>query len=144
MLVTSVSLGSTAGALWRRHQRIILKLAIRTLRVQMRRHGVRRGVTRRYNCVGEQMQIVTTRFTEAEYDTLHFVASSLRVSVSFLVSKMIEMWQKRTRRHGVKRHATNYDLFECNWSENGGVLTESLLFYPKIRVDSSTRPGSRR
>lgn len=132
MLVTSVCLAGEVAAEWRRHQRSIMKMAIRTLRVQMRKLGVRRGVKKRYNRPGTGMQIVTTRFTEAEYDTLHFVASSLRVSVSMLVTRMIEMWLKPPRRQHRNQFMTNYENFVCNWNENAGILTESLLFYPKM------------
>lgn len=132
MLVTSVSISQDNALVWRKHHRAIMRSAIRTLRVQMRINGVERGVTRRYNRANSRMEIVTTRFTEAEYDTLHFVAASLRVSVSLLVTQMIQMWLKLARRNRPSRYVTNYEHFTCNWSENAGVLTESLFFYPKI------------
>ena len=131
MLVTSVSISEVNSAVWRRHHRPILRSAISTLRVQMRRNGVRRGVTRLYNREKSRMEIVTTRFTEAEYDTLHFVAASLRVSVSLLVTQMIEMWMKPARRQWSSGYVTNYEYFVCTWNENAGVLTESLFIYPR-------------
>lgn len=132
MLTTSVSLPTNAAALWRKNQRRIMKMAIRTLRLTMRQKPVRRGVKRIYNRDRGEFQIVTTRFTEAEYDTLHFVASSLRVSVSSLIFKIILLWNKPVRRYKQNNCVTNYDAFVCNWSQFAGVVTESLFFYPKI------------
>jgi hypothetical protein len=115
-----------------------MKTAIRMLRLTMRQKPVRRGVKRTYNRIAEDFQIVTTRFTEAEYDTLHFVAYSLRVSVSSLIYQMIQLWNKPGRRQKQNTHATNYETFVCNWNQFAGVLTESLLFYPKtLRKNTS-------
>jgi hypothetical protein len=129
MLTTSISLPLSVAQLWRRNQRAIMKIAIRTFRLQMRRNGVRRGVKRAYNRQAEDYSIVTTRFTEAEYDALHFVAASLRVSVSWLIYRMILVWQKPARR--VNQYVTNYDINICIWHQNAGVCTESLLFWKK-------------
>ncbi|AFM11146.1 hypothetical protein [Turneriella parva] len=131
MLTTSVSLPVKFANVWRRRQRAIMRLAIRTLRVQMRNATVRRGVKRTYNRQGGEFAIVTTRFTEAEYDTLHFAASAMRVSVSWLVYCMIKMWIKRSRRRRANLHVTNYELHLHAWGQNAGILTESLYFYPK-------------
>ena len=132
MLTTSVSLPVDFAHMWRRRQRAIMRLAIRTLRVQMRKVPVRRGVKRRYNRQSGDFAIVTTRFTEAEYDTLHFAAAALRVSVSWLVYCMIKMWMKRSRRRIANLYVTNYELSLCAWGQNAGILTESLLFYSKF------------
>lgn len=132
MLTTSVSLPVRVARLWQKNQRQVMKFAIRLMRLTMRQKPVRRGVKRTYNREVGEFQIVTTRFTEAEYDALHFVASSLRVSVSSLIYRMILLWTKPNRRYTHNRYVTNYDAFVCNWSQFAGVVTESLFFYPKI------------
>jgi hypothetical protein len=132
ILTTSVNLPIALAPLWRHNQRRILKLTIRMLRIQMRLHPPRRGVTRAYNTPGMNCSIVTTRFTEAEYDSLHFVAASLRVSVSCLICRLIALWLKPNRRAQLNRFVTNYDLYEVNWGKNSGILNEYLIFWPKI------------
>jgi hypothetical protein len=98
----------------------------------MRQNGVRRGVKRRYNRAPGEYLVVTTRFTEAEYDTLHAAAAAMRVSVSWLVYVMILLWQKPARRARCTTHLTNYELDCLKWNENVGVITESLYIWPKI------------
>lgn len=138
MLTTSVSLPGSAAVLWRKNQRRIMNAAVHMLRLTMRQKPVRRGVKRTYNRIGAGFQIVTTRFTEAEYDTLHFVAASLRVSVSSLIYRMIQLWNKPGRSQKPNTHVTNYEAFVCNWGQFAGFLTETLLFYPKtLRKNTS-------
>jgi hypothetical protein len=132
MLTTSVSLPEKEAILWRKRQRSILKLAVRALRVQLRSKKVRRGVKRSYNQAQATFVVVTTRFTEAEYDTLHLAAASMRVSVSWLVYQLILLWKKPARRSRPNLYVTNYELNLCIWAPNAAILTESLLFYPKI------------
>lgn len=139
MLTTSVSLPAAAAVLWRRSQRQIFCMALRVLRIRMRGTQVRRGVTRSYNSAGGEYCIVTTRMTEAEYDTLHFVAATLRVSVSSLIFLMIQLWRKKARRKAWSKFLTNYEVYECKWNEFAGVLTEALLFYPKTRLTNTSR-----
>lgn len=130
-ITTSVCLPRHISKLWRRKQRRIMRIALRSLRIQIRRNPVRRGVTRRYNRLSEPTQIVTTRFRPSEYDALHFVAASLRVSVSLLVYLMILLWRKPARRRRRNLHVTNHDLNVTIWNRQAGVLTESLLMWPK-------------
>jgi len=132
MLVTSVSLPKSAAKIWRQRQRRVMRVAIRVLRLTMRQNGVRRGVKRRYNRHGEEFEIVTTRFTEAEYDTLHAAAAAMRVSVSWLVFLMILLWKKPARRNRFNTHLTNYE-FDClKWNHRVGIITESIFLWPKI------------
>ena len=108
MLTTSVSLPVTFASLWRVRQHEVMRLATRTLRIQFSRQPLRRGVTRMYNRAAEDFSIVTTRFTEAEYDTLHSAAAAFRVSVSWLVCCIIQMWLKPSRRKQGNPFLTNY------------------------------------
>lgn len=133
MLITSVSLPKVTATVWRSRQRQVMRMAIRILRLTMRQHGVRRGVKRRYNRQPGEYLVVTTRFTEAEYDTLHAAAAAMRVSVSWLVYQMILLWQKPARRSRFATHLTNYECDCLKWNENAGVVTESLFIWPKIR-----------
>ena len=135
MLKTSVSLPLEYAVLWKCNQRRIMKSTIRILRLHLRRGTIRRGVTRTYNCERSQFAVVTTRFTAAEYDALHFIAASLRVSVSWLIYTLIKLWRKGARRSLPNRYVTNYDLNLCIWHPKGGVLTESLLFWDKAQFD---------
>lgn len=131
MLVTSISIPANLKPVWQRHRRQIMAMALQALRVTMRQRPVRRGVKREYNWRSKEFRIVTARFTEAQYDTLHFVAAATRTSVSLLVCEIIQMWLKAKRRIRQNKHASNYELFLCNWNENAGVITESLLLYRK-------------
>ena len=132
MIITSISLSEENAAIWRGNQRHLMHFAVPMLRRQMRQNGVRRGVARRYNRIGGNHVIVTTRFTEAEYDAFHFLASMLRVSVSLLICRLIEMWHKAGRGALPRKHVTNYEINVCTWNANAGVCTESLLFWQKI------------
>ena len=130
MITTSVSLPTDYARIWRRHKRSVMQCACRTLRLTMRQGSVRRAVARGYNRGAVEFQIVTTRFTPAEYDSLHYVASAMRISVSLLVCWIIKMYLKPTRRKN--RFVTNYEYFPVNWGQNAGILTEALIFYRKI------------
>jgi len=132
MLTTSVSLPAEQAQIWRTSQREIMRLAIRTLRLTMFRNGVRRATTRRYNRRASPFVGATTRFTTAEYDTLHCAAAAMRVSVSWLVYRMVRLWLKPERRWQGNTHVTNYDCDSLKWNENAGVITECLLFWPKF------------
>ncbi len=132
MLVTSVSLPEYHAAVWRHNQGAVMRMAVRMLRVTMRHNTVRRGVKRRYNRQPGDFEIVTTRFTEVEYDTLHFAASAMRVSVSWLVYTMILLWLKPSRRLRHCGFTTNYNLDCLKWNERVGVISESLYFWPII------------
>ncbi|MBS0618094.1 MAG: hypothetical protein JSR44_07895 [Spirochaetes bacterium] len=131
MLATSVSLPVNTAISWKRQQRAIMKFAVRILRLTMRQKPPRRGVKRMYNHAEGGYEIVTTRFTEAEYDALHFAAATMRVSVSWLVYQMILLWQKPSRRLRENPFLTNYEAFVSNWGQNSGILTETLFFWPK-------------
>ena len=96
MQITSISLPKQYVALWRKHRRNIMHFAERYLRLRMRDTTVRNS-TRRYNRMNGPCVVVTARFSEVEYDTLHAVASALRVSVSSLVFGVIKLWQKPSR-----------------------------------------------
>ena len=135
MLKTSVSLPLEFAVLWKFNQKKIMKSAIRILRIHLRQGKVRRGVTRRYNHEFGEFSIITTRFTAAEYDALHFVAASLRVSVSWLIYTLIQLWRKEIRRSQHTKFIANYDLNLCIWHPKAGVCTESLLFWPKAQFD---------
>lgn len=112
--------------------------ALRILRMHLRKNPVRRGCARHYNRMGVATQIVTTRFTEAEYDALHLVASAIRVSVSWIVYTMIMLWQKPARKFRANTYVTNYDCHVTIWQQNAGVITESLLFWRKIPEEDFT------
>lgn len=140
MLTTSVSLPVKLSEVWRGSQRAIMALAVRSLRVQMRSGEIRRGVKRRYNRMAGGFEIVTTRFTEAEYDALHCAAAAMRVSVSWLVYQMILLWLKPARRKRRNSHLTNYLLVPLIWNENVGLFTESLWFLRKPTPQQAPEP----
>ena len=142
MLKTSVSLPLEYAILWKFNQKKIIKSTIRILRIHLRQGKLRRGVTRGYNHESGKFTIVTTRFTEAQYDALHFVAAALRVSVSWLIYTLIQLWRKEIRRVQPIKHVANYDLNLCIWHPNASVCTESLLFWPKVQ--SNLHSTSRR
>ena len=138
MIITSVCLPENLVRRWCKKQRKIMKNALRILRIAMRKYPVRRSVPRQYNRVEGKRIIVTTRFTEAEYDTLHFVAASTRMSVSLLVYWMVQMWLNERRRGRENRFVTNYECNVTIWQQQAGVVTESLLFYPKYPPEDFT------
>lgn len=127
-LITSVSLPEAAALLWRGQRKEIMRFAVRYLRIQMR-NEVRREVTRLYNRGKEKNVITTTRFTTAEYDTFHYVAAALRVSVSFLIYGLIKLWQKPSRRAIRRFFESNYSHATGKWDAEAGFLEEFLTFW---------------
>ncbi len=128
-IITSVSLPEAEALLWRGKRKEIMEFAGRFLRIKMR-NKVRREVTRTYNrCPDVKFVITTTRFTGAEYDTLHFIATALRVSVSSLVYGLIKLWQKPARRAIRRFFCNNYSTESFKWDPEAGFLEESLTFW---------------
>ena len=127
-LTTSVSLPQISVQHWRRHRSQIMAFAGRFLRIQMR-SAIRRSVTRSYNRSSGPCVIVTARFTPTEYDTLHYVAASLRVSVSSLVHGIIQLWLKPARRAIRQFIASNYDCNIVKWDPEAGFIEENLVFW---------------
>lgn len=144
MLTTSVSLPVVFASLWRKKQAEIMRLATRMLRIQFSRLQVRRGVTRSYNRIPGDFVIVTTRFTAAEYDTLHSAASAFRVSVSSLVYQIIQMWLKPSRRKQENPFVTNYVFIPSSSCCNALIFSEYTLIYRKLPgekvIPSTTAP----
>lgn len=140
MITTSVSLSKSMVQTWRLHRKEVLFLGQRCLRILLRTNYSRRGVARRYNQQLERMCIVTTRFSPAEYDTLHYVAATLRISVSSIVAMMITFWLKPARRSHPFAYVTNYWLEEGIWEPFMGTTEENIQFL-KIRIHHSlTKP----
>lgn len=131
MLITSVSLPTAFAALWRSRQHEVMRLAPRTLRIHFSRVPLRRGVTRMYNRAAGEFSIVTTRFTEAEYDALHSAAAAFRVSVSWLVYCIIQMWLKPSRRKQGNPFLTNYVFIPRYQDKNALIFTESMIILRK-------------
>ena len=140
MIVTSVSMSKTMAVHWRQHQKEILFLGQRCLRILMRTNYSQRGVARRYNRSLADRRVVTTRFSPAEYDALHYVAATLRVSVSSIITLMIAFWLKPARRSHPFAYATNYWLEEGIWCPFAGATEENIQFL-KVRIYQSL-PGA--
>lgn len=136
-LVTSVSLPKEHAKLWREERMEIMRFCARYLRIQMR-YKIRREVTRLYNRRAKsEFTIVTTRFKGEEYDKLHCVAATLRVSVSLLIYGLIKLWQKPTRRAMQRFFAINYAGITPIWNRTAGFLRERLVF---SRIDPPIKP----
>ncbi len=136
-LVTSVSLPEAEAGLWRNHRKEIMSFSERYLKVQMR-HKIRRAVTRTYNRRQDtKFCIVTTRFAPTEYDSLHFVAAGLRVSVSLLIYGLIKLWKKPSRRAARRFFSINYWMESAEWSPEAGFIEESITFW---RVENPGDP----
>ena len=128
-LVTSVSLPEAEAGLWRGKRAEIMLFSERYLRIQMR-NQIRRAVTRKYNRGTEgKFAIVTTRFAPTEYDTLHFVAAALRVSVSLLIYGLIQLWKKPSRRAIRRFFSINYSADSEGWDVSAGFLEEIITFW---------------
>ncbi len=128
-LVTSVSLPEAEAGLWRGKRAEIMLFSERYLRIQMR-NQIRRAVTRKYNRGAEgKFAIVTTRFAPTEYDTLHFVAAALRVSVSLLIYGLIQLWKKPSRRAIRRFFSINYSADSEGWDVSAGFLEEIITFW---------------
>lgn len=138
-LITSVSLPQNSAVHWRLHRREIMAFAERFLRIQMRGE-IRRSVARTYNREPGPFEIVTTRFSAAEYDTLHYVAASLRVSVSSLVHGIIRLWLKPSRRAIGRFIASNYDCEIVKWDPEAGFIQENLLFWHCVPDNHGKNP----
>jgi len=120
--------------LWRRRQRRILQFMAMALNAETSQGRIRRGIKRRYNRGQGEFEIVTTRFSAAEYDSLHAAASALRVSVSWLVFRLILLWKKLRKRRRVQLYLTNYKLILHAWSSNAISYTETIEFRPTISL----------
>lgn len=140
-IVTSVSLPRSAAILWRAHHTEIMAFAERFLRIRMRCE-IRRGVARTYNRTAEPFSIVTARFTPAEYDSLHYVAASLRVSVSSLIHGLIRLWLKPSRRAVCRFIASNYDYDIVKWDPEAGFIQENLIFWQSEPTQTKENPTS--
>ncbi len=135
MLITSVSLPIALASLWRSRQHEMMRLLPRILRIQFAKMAFRRGVTRRYNRIAGEFAVVTTRFTEAEYDTLHSAAAAFRVSVSWLVSQIIQFWLKPSRRKQDNPFVTNYSFRPEFSDRNALVFSEGTLITRQSQRD---------
>lgn len=124
---TSISLPVALAANWRHNNATIRLYAARYLRLKMRGE-VRRCVARRYNREPGKYKVITTWFTGAEYDALHYVAASLRVSVSLLICGIIRLWLKPARRIRQTGVWLNYDLNIVKWDPEAGLLEETMTF----------------
>lgn len=138
-MVTSVSLPVAFAACWRQNRAAIMEFADRYLCLAMH-FPVRREVTRTYNRGKGEFEIVNTRFSPAEYDALHCVATALRVSVSSLIYGLIKLWLKPVRRNRPNRMCANYSLVEIVWNPEGGILEESLTFWRRTTENPEGRP----
>ena len=140
MLTTSVSLPKASAVLWKVQKKQIMEFAERYLRLKMRQQ-IRRGVTRQYNTVEGEYTIVTTRWTDAEYDTLHMVAAALRISVSSLIYGLIQLWLKPSRHLNPYQVLTNYSWQEITWDSFSGFIEENLLFHVIPKGDPKIWPN---
>ena len=138
-LITSISLPEAQATLWRKNKRDIMQFAERYLNIQMRKQ-VRREVTRHYNRQPDQKFVITTtRFSPAEYDTFHYLAAALRVSVSSLIYGLIKLWEKPSRRAMNRFFETNYYHVVETWDTAAGILEEYLTFW---RLPGPDREGT--
>ncbi len=128
MQITSISLPKSHVAIWRKHRKDIMLFAERYLRLAMR-NPTMRNCTRRYNRSNGPCAVITARFSGVEYDTLHAVASALRVSASSLIFGIIKLWQKPSRHQWPWMVESNYDFKEICWRTYAGLIEENLLFY---------------
>ena len=131
MLTTSVSLPMGHTTLWRRHYAQIMRYAADMLADARSKMPLRRGVTRLYNRRGRDYAIVTSRFSEAEYDTLHCAASALRVSVSWLIERLITLWLNRIENRRPAIFTTNYSINTTNSDNTILIFTECIAFSPR-------------
>lgn len=129
IVITSISLPAGAALMWRGRKKEILQYGARYLRLQMR-NQLRREIARTYNRKpGENFVITTTRFTAAEYDTFHYIAAALRVSVSFLIYGLIQLWKKPARRAIRRYFCSNYSATTTKWDPEAGFVEEYLTFW---------------
>jgi hypothetical protein len=132
--ITSVSLPENSALCWQANKREIMLFAERYLRLCMRKE-FKRAVTRRYNRSSGALRRVTTRFTAAEYDTLHYVAATLRMSVSLLIHGLICLWLKPARRAQGNPWVSNYSCAAGKWDPEAGMIEEEIVFWRRQRID---------
>lgn len=128
IITTSLSLPRHLADFWRKDQKQIMHMAERFLRIMMR-NVPSRGRSRQYNESGHDYEIVTTRFESEEYDTLHYVAAALRISVSLLVCGIIKLWLKPVRRKQKRKYLTNYSWQSTKWDPEAGFIEEYLTIW---------------
>ena len=124
-ITTSMSLPASLVAIWRRNRAQILRLTGGLLQQASRRHP-RRSVARMYNRGMGAMEIVTARFSAEEYDSLHYLAATLRVSVSLLVFELIQFWLNSGEKPKRKLPLTNYSYSIREWGPTRLIFTEIL------------------
>ena len=138
MLTTSVSLPIDQVSFWRSRHRKIMRLVPQMLRSQLLRLSPRRGVPRTYNRNAGKMAIVTTRFTETEYDVLHSAAAAFRVSVSWLIYCLIQLWLKSDSPKRTTLSPTNYFFAPRKSDGNSLIFTEGIILSEGIPRKKTT------
>lgn len=130
MLTTSFSLPMNLVRVWRQNSSAILRHSVRFFQQNLAETAVRRGTTRKYNRVGGDFAIVTTRVSESQYDMLHCVAAGMRVSVSSLICSIIKLWLQAGHSDPTVEFVTNYSCTQHYSGPNGLMYSENLRILP--------------
>lgn len=86
----------------------------------------RRDRFRRYASRGGHCEILSVYWDMATYNKLHTIAAALRMSVSLLISELLENLESNSPRH---IPVLNYAFSVFNWSSRCMQISESLEFF---------------
>ena len=122
---TSISLPSKLAVRWKKLQsRVMCNLP--KLLARYHRFPPTRDRFRRYATKGARCEIVSVYWDIQTYNKLHAVATALRMSVSLLLSEILEaVNDAKSEECG----GLNYGFQVVEWSEARMVFAENLDFY---------------
>ncbi len=86
----------------------------------------RRDRFRRYATKGVRCEILSVYWDMATYNKLHTIAAALRMSVSLLISELLENPESDSPRH---IPVLNYAFSVLNWSSRRMQISETLEFF---------------
>lgn len=137
MIITSVSLPKSLAPHWRDNRREIMGYCIRMLRIMQRSMKPKTGATIQYTQGMERCVRVTTRFTEAEHDTLLYESRIFRVSMSWIIAHLIRLWLKIRRRVQKSPYVSKFSL-DVNYVGPVAVaVAETLMIWRKTPLPVS-------
>ena len=122
---TSISLPSKLAVRWKTLQSRVIRNLPRLL-ARYHRFPPRRDRFGRYATKGARCEIVSVYWDIQTYNKLHAVATALRMSVSLLLSEILEaVNDAKSEECG----GLNYGFQVVEWSEARMVFAENLDFY---------------
>jgi len=122
---TSISLPTKLAARWKKQQNLVIQHLPKLL-AHYHQAIPRRDRFRRYAIKGARCEIVSVYWDMQTYNKLHAVATALRMSVSLLISEILNSFgNAKPEGCGV----LNYGFQVVEWSDMRMAFAENLDFY---------------